>query len=117
MWAATLLLAPTLFFLPMPAILSGSRVIIAVIALGVLCSGVAYLLYFRLIADIGATPALSVTFLIPAFGVLWGHLFLGEAVGRHALPGATLVLAGTGRTTGFSPASLLALWRARHAHS
>jgi drug/metabolite transporter (DMT)-like permease len=117
MWAATLLLAPTLFFLPMPATFPGSGVVAAVIALGVLCSGVAYLLYFRLIADIGATPALTVTFLIPVFGVLWGHLFLGEEVGWHTLVGATLVLAGTGLATGFSPASVLALRRARHVHS
>ena len=117
MWAATLLLVPTLFVLPLPADTPTTGVIAAVIALGVLCSGVAYLLYFRLIADIGATAALTVTFLIPAFGVLWGHLFLGEAVGWHTLLGATLVLAGTGLTTGFSPASVLALWRARHAHS
>lgn len=45
---------------------------LAVLALGVVCSGVACLLHFRLIADIGAAPALTVTFLVPVFGVLWG---------------------------------------------
>ena len=50
----------------------------SILALGLVCSALAYLLYFRLIADIGATGALTVTYLIPVFGVLWGVLFLGE---------------------------------------
>ena len=51
----------------------------SMLALGLVCGAIAYLLYFRLIADIGATRALTVTYLIPVFGVLWGALFLGEA--------------------------------------
>jgi drug/metabolite transporter (DMT)-like permease len=50
----------------------------AVLALGVLCSGIAYLIYFRLIEEVGPTSALTVTFLNPVFGILWGMLFLGE---------------------------------------
>ncbi|MBI2306071.1 MAG: DMT family transporter [Rhodocyclales bacterium] len=102
MWAATVWVAPALLFAPLPPALPGVPVIAAIVALGVVCSGIAYLLYFRLIAEIGATPTLAVTFLIPAFGVLWGHLFLDEAVGWHTLAGAMLVLAGTALTTGFS---------------
>lgn len=117
MWAATLLLLPTLFLLPLPGTTPTTGVVAAVIALGVLCSGVAYLLYFRLIADIGATPALTVTFLIPVFGVLWGYLFLDEPVAWHTLFGAVLVLSGTGLVTGFSPTSALASWRLRHVRS
>ena len=49
------------------------------------CSAIAYLLYFRLIADIGATGALTVTYLIPVFGVLWGALFLGETISLSML--------------------------------
>jgi drug/metabolite transporter (DMT)-like permease len=67
----------------------------AVVALGVLCTGVAYLLYFRLIADVGPTRALTVTFLIPLFGMLWGALFLGEAITPVMAAGCALVLAGT----------------------
>jgi drug/metabolite transporter (DMT)-like permease len=52
----------------------------------------AYLLYFRLIADIGATRALTVTYLIPLFGVLWGALFLGEARDLPMLAGGVLVV-------------------------
>ena len=64
-------------------------------ALALLCSAVAYLLYFRLIRDIGPTRAMSVTFLIPALGMLWGVLFLDESVTPAMLAGAALVVAGT----------------------
>jgi len=63
--------------------------------LGVACTGVAYLLYFRLISRVGAVNAASVTFLIPPFGVLWGALALGEAVTAQMLAGGAIVLAGT----------------------
>jgi drug/metabolite transporter (DMT)-like permease len=59
------------------------------------CGAIAYLLYVRLIADIGATGALTVTYLIPVFGVLWGALFLGETVSALMLVGAALVILGT----------------------
>jgi drug/metabolite transporter (DMT)-like permease len=67
----------------------------SMLALGLVCGAVAYLLYFRLIADIGATGALTVTYLIPVFGVLWGALFLGEALSAAMLAGAALVVLGT----------------------
>ena len=102
MWAAALWLLPPAFFF-MPATLPGQDILLAVAVLGVVCSGVAYLLYFRLIAEIGAAPALTVTFLIPLFGVLWGWLFLAESVGWHTLAGALIVIVGTALVTGFSP--------------
>lgn len=107
MWAAALLAAGALPFFPVVA-RPDTSVIVAVLALGVLCSGVAYLLYFRLIADLGPASALTVTFLIPAFGVLWGHLFLGEAIGWHTLVGAAIVIAGTALITGFQVGALFA---------
>ena len=67
----------------------------SMLALGLVCGAIAYLLYFRLIADIGPTGALTVTYLIPVFGVLWGALFLGEAISLPMLAGAGLVLLGT----------------------
>ena len=73
---------------------------IAVVLLGVLCTGIAYLLYFRLIADVGPTRALTVTFLIPLFGMLWGALFLGEAITPMMAAGCALVLAGTALSLG-----------------
>jgi drug/metabolite transporter (DMT)-like permease len=67
----------------------------SMLALGLVCGAIAYLLYFRLIADIGATGALTVTYLIPVFGVLWGAVFLGEALSAAMLAGAALVVLGT----------------------
>lgn len=107
MWAASLLLAPALLFFP-PAAAPATGMVVLVVALGVVCTGVAYLLYFRLIEDIGAAPALTVTFLIPLFGTLFGWLVLDEAVGWHTLAGGAIVIAGTALVTGFSP-SMLAL--------
>ncbi len=101
MWAATLLVAPAMPFIPAGAA-PDAGVIATVIALGILCSGVAYLLYFRLIADEGPASALTVTFLIPVFGVLWGALFLGEAIGWHTVAGSIVVIAGTVIATGYS---------------
>ena len=107
MWAASLLIAPALLAFP-PATSPTAGIVAVVAALGVVCSGVAYLLYFRLIDEIGAAPALTVTFLIPLFGTLFGWLFLAEQVGWHTLAGGAVVIAGTALVTGFSP-RLLAL--------
>jgi drug/metabolite transporter (DMT)-like permease len=71
------------------------------------CTGLAYLLYFRLVADIGPASTLSVTFLIPIFGILWGNLFLGEQIGFNSLFGSILVITGTIFVTGFTPKVLL----------
>jgi drug/metabolite transporter (DMT)-like permease len=70
-------------------------VVSSILALGLLCGAVAYLLYFRLIVDIGPAGALTVTYLIPLFGVLWGTLFLGEALSLTMLAGGVLVVLGT----------------------
>ncbi len=101
MWAATLLLLPVVPFFPMAGT-PDVPVFASVVALGVLCSGIAYLLYFRLIQDLGAPSALTVTFLIPMFGVFWGHLFLDEVVGWYTLAGSLVVIVGTALVTGFS---------------
>ena len=72
-----------------------ARVIVDLLVLGLVCSGVAYLLYYRLVRDVGPTRALTVTFLMPAFGMLWGWMLLGETITPGMLGGAALVLAGT----------------------
>ena len=77
------------YAVPTPAVAA------AIFALGLLCGAVAYVLYFRLITDIGATGALTVTYLIPVFGVLWGAIFLGETLTLPMLGGALLVVLGT----------------------
>lgn len=102
MAGSVLWLLPVLWFAPLPTAMPAIEVTLSVVALGVLCSGVAYLLYFRLVEDIGATSTLTVTFLIPVFGILWGTLFLGETVGWHTAAGCLIVLTGTALVTGFS---------------
>lgn len=72
----------------------------ALIVLGVACSAVAYALFYRLIARVGAARTVSVTYLIPVFGVLWGRVFLGEPLTLHLALGCAVILAGTGLTTG-----------------
>jgi drug/metabolite transporter (DMT)-like permease len=69
-------------------------------ALALLSTSVAYLLYFHLIAAVGPTKTLSVTFLIPVFGLLWGALFLGEPVGAGTLIGMAIILASITLVTG-----------------
>jgi drug/metabolite transporter (DMT)-like permease len=70
-------------------------------ALALLCTGVAYVLYFRLIAHIGPANAISVTFLIPVFAVLWGGLFLHETLSGAMAAGCAVVVLGTSLATGF----------------
>ena len=92
--AAGILLIP---FVPLwpPHAAPTPLVAACILALGLVCGAVAYLLYFRLVSDLGATGALTVTYLIPVFGVLWGALFLGEAVSLTMLAGGALVVLGT----------------------
>jgi drug/metabolite transporter (DMT)-like permease len=93
-WMAGLLLLPLVPLSPPLGPISG--VIIAnALALALLCSVVAYLLYYQLMADVGPTRALTVTFLIPGFGLLWGALFLAEQITPGMLAGCGLVLIGT----------------------
>ena len=92
--AAAVVLIPLLPLLP-PLAAPSALVIANLLGLALLASGVAFVLYFRLIADVGATRALTVTYLIPLFGILWGWLFLGEALPAAALAGGALILAGT----------------------
>ncbi len=111
MWGALCCLLPATVVFPVQQSLTPG-VALAVLTLGVLCTGVAYLLYFKLVQEVGATSTLTVTFLIPVFGVLWGWLFLQEQIGWHTLGGSLTVLTGTALVTGFQPATL---WRQRSA--
>jgi drug/metabolite transporter (DMT)-like permease len=72
----------------------------AVLSLGVACTGVAYFIYFHLLNIAGPARAMTVTFIIPIFGILWGALFLHEPVSLVMLEGCTIVLVGTAFATG-----------------
>ena len=75
---------------------------LAVVALGALGSGVAYLLYFAIIASAGASRAILVTYLVPAFALVYGAVFLDEAITASALGGLALILGGTALATGLA---------------
>jgi drug/metabolite transporter (DMT)-like permease len=67
---------------------------IAAITLGVVCTGVALVIYFYLIQAVDATRAMTIAYLIPLFGILWGAIFLGETLTYVALLGGCFVLLG-----------------------
>ncbi len=73
------------------------------VALGVLCTGIAYLTFFRLLASVGPVRALLVTYLIPVFGVTWGALFLHEKVTLYTVVGTAVILGGVALSTAGSP--------------
>ncbi len=66
-----------------------------VLGLALVCSSIAYVLYYRLIADVGPTRALTVAFLMPAFGMVWGALFLDETITWPMIAGCALIIGGT----------------------
>ncbi len=80
---------------PPPAEAFSTGVVIAVLGVSFLCSALAFVLFFRLIADLGPTRTLTISFLIPVFGVLWGAVFLGEPIGPGTIAGGLTVLAAT----------------------
>ncbi|CAK3878236.1 putative Permease of the drug/metabolite transporter (DMT) superfamily [Vibrio crassostreae] len=106
MWAAVLIVLPFVFFIPMREA-PNLTITMSVILLGAVCTGLAYLLYFNLINELGAPSALSVTFLIPVFGILWGNLFLDEAIGINTVVGSILVITGTMLVTGMTPSKMI----------
>ncbi|WP_445372800.1 DMT family transporter [Methylomonas sp. HW2-6] len=106
LWAAALLLLPMVFLWPLKQ-LPTVESIMAVAGLGIVCTGIAFPLYYRLIRDIGASSALTVTFLNPMFATLWGALYLAETVTPRHILGMAVILVGTALSTGFQARSLL----------
>lgn len=92
---ATLLLAPLMLgevaSLPSLAGWRNLDVWAAMLALGLVCTSLAYLLFFRLLEDLGPVKPLTVTMLVPPFGVLWGALFLDEQVTLAHFAGGVLI--------------------------
>ncbi len=93
-------LGATLFLLPFFVFTSAAdrtinwaqwHVWASIIALGVICTAFAYIVFFRLISDIGPLRSLTVTFLIPPFAILWGYLVLGEAISQGFVLGSLIV--------------------------
>jgi drug/metabolite transporter (DMT)-like permease len=98
-WGATVALLPIVPFVwPDRAI--SLQAWASVIALGFFCTALAYVLYFRLLSKLGPTKAVSVTFVIPVFGMLWGSLFLAETVTTKMLVACLVIALGTALSTG-----------------
>lgn len=96
------MLGATLFLLPLfglsllnqpPADWGGARVWLSLMGLGLVCTAFAYILFFRLLTNIGPVKSMTVTFMTPPFGILWGALFLGEPLSIAHLYGGLLIVA------------------------
>ncbi|WP_404299274.1 DMT family transporter [Alicycliphilus denitrificans] len=83
-----------------PAQAPSLRAWAAIVAIAVLCTGIAYILYFRLIAHAGPSRALAVTFLAPVFAVFYGVVFLNESVTPWMLGCGAVIVCGTMLSTG-----------------
>ncbi len=106
--------ATLLLLLPAAATLPGEApslpVALSALALAVLCTAVAYLLFFTLIVHVGPTSTLTVTFLAPGFGVLFGVLLLGEPFGTPTLVGLAIILLSVALVTGIGPGRQKEKW-------
>ena len=100
LFCASLCLAPFAVY-SLPKETPSLSIWLSVIALGVLCTGVAYLMFYRLIAKVGPQRAITSTFMIPLFSIVWGAIFLGEKITIYMVAGCVLVLCGVAMTTGF----------------
>ncbi len=93
---AALALTPLVPFAPAPHGLAGVTPLAwaAVVGLALVSTTVAFIFYYRLIADVGPVKAITVTLLVPIFGMLWGVAFLGEALTAGRIAGCAIILAG-----------------------
>ena len=98
----SLALAPAMPFV-IPHAVASAPAIGCLLALGVISTGVAILLYCRLLIDVGPTNAMTVTFLTPIFGMLWSALFLHEAITLLKVASCGIILCGTSLVMGFRP--------------
>lgn len=96
--ASVALALPTLWF--WPAQMPSTPAWLAIAAVGVVCTGVAYVMYFRLLEAIGPSRALSVTFAVPVFAVFYGVVLLNEHVTLWMLVCGAVILAGTALSAG-----------------
>lgn len=104
------LLPLTVWFWPQHGV--SQQAWLAVVALGVLCTSVAYVLYFRMIERAGPTRALSVTFAIPVFALLYGAVLLGEVITAWMLLCGSIIVLGIGFSTGL----IQSFWKKRHGN-
>ncbi|WP_309676389.1 DMT family transporter [Pseudomonas sp.] len=96
------MLGATLFLLPLfgysvisqpPESWGGWSVWLSLLGLGLVCTALAYIIYFRLLSSVGPVKSMTTTFLIPPFGVLWGALLLDEPLSMAHIYGGVLIAA------------------------
>jgi drug/metabolite transporter (DMT)-like permease len=109
--AATLATLPIGLF-QLPSHVTSWKLTASVLTLGIAGTGLAYILYYGLIAGAGASRAILITYLVPTFALVYGALLLGEPVTAPAVGGLALVLAGVALGTG-----AVRLWRPRRLAS
>ena len=97
--ASLVLLLPTVWLWPEQPVSRSAWVAVAAVAL--LCTAIAYILFFHLIEKAGPAKALTVTFLVPVFALIYGVLFLNEAITIWTLLCGCVILVGTSLSTGF----------------
>ena len=98
LFVSSLVLLPFAFW-TRPEVLPVGNIWWSVFALGIVCTGFGFVMFYRLIDRIGAGRAIMTTYLIPVFSILWGNIFLGESVTLIMVVGCILVLLGVGLTT------------------
>lgn len=99
---ATLILTPFAIF-ELPDTMPGHKALICAIALAVLSTAIAFILLFDILSRAGATATTTVTFIIPIFGILFGAIFLKEAVTMQILAGMAVAFTGAALTTKLLP--------------
>ncbi|AWB32636.1 DMT family transporter [Orrella marina] len=97
--SATIILMP-LAWLTWPDTPISTTAWSGVLMLGLLCTGMSHILFYRLVLNAGPAKASTVTLMIPVFGVLWGWMWLGEDVGLEIMAGCLIILVGTAFATG-----------------
>ncbi|HEX2909563.1 MAG TPA: DMT family transporter [Chloroflexia bacterium] len=97
--SAGLILLPLAAF-NVPSAVPSPEIILCLLGLALFSTAVAYIFYFQLIVNVGATKTTSVTFLVPVFGIIWAALFLSEPVTIGQLGGFAIVLASLLLVTG-----------------
>ena len=95
----------------LPSVMPSTEVILSLLVLGLVCTGLAYILYFRLLSDIGSEKAVTNTFLVPVFAQIWGALFLQEHLSMAGTIGFALVLLAVALVLEINP------WRRRLRNS
>ncbi len=96
--AAVVLLPAAIILWPAGPISAAAWISVAI--MGIASTGIAYVLYFRLIANVGPAKAISVTYLVPVFAVFWGAMFIDESVTTTMIFGCAIILIGTALATG-----------------